>query len=69
MTDHDFVDKKALSERDICTKFMTPAITTVAGWTLMQFSEELTLEACLQPVDAKWERGRLVRAVMAGVGS
>lgn len=37
------VDKKALSERDICTKFITPAIKDVAGWDLMQFSEELTL--------------------------
>jgi len=37
------VDKKSLSERDICTKFITPAIKDVAGWDLMQFSEELTL--------------------------
>jgi len=36
-------DKKSLSERDICTKFITPAITDVAGWKLWQFSEELTL--------------------------
>ena len=43
MTDHDPIDKKALSERDICTKFITPAIKDVAGWNLMQFSEELTL--------------------------
>lgn len=43
MTDHDFIDKKALSERDICTKFITPAIKDVAGWDLMQFSEEFTL--------------------------
>lgn len=28
-------DKKALSERDICTKFVTPAIVT-AGWDLMR---------------------------------
>jgi type I site-specific restriction endonuclease len=44
MTDHDPIDKKALSERDICTKFITPAIKDVAGWDLMQFSEEFTLE-------------------------
>ena len=43
MTDHDPIDKKALSERDICTKFITPAIKDVAGWDLMQFSEEFTL--------------------------
>jgi type I restriction enzyme, R subunit len=43
MTNHDFVDKKALSERDICTKFITPAIKDVAGWDLLQFSEEFTL--------------------------
>jgi type I restriction enzyme R subunit len=28
-------EKKALSERDICTKFVTPAIVA-AGWDLMQ---------------------------------
>jgi type I restriction enzyme, R subunit len=43
MTDHGPIDKKSLSERDICTKFITPAIKDVAGWDLMQFSEELTL--------------------------
>ncbi|MGB8983371.1 MAG: DEAD/DEAH box helicase family protein [Anaerolineales bacterium] len=43
MTDHDFVDKKSLSERDICTKFITPAIRDVSGWTDLQFFEEFTL--------------------------
>ena len=43
MNDQDKIDKKALSERDICTKFITPAITTVAGWSNMQFFEEFTL--------------------------
>lgn len=43
MTDHDFIDKKTLSERDICTKFITPAIKEVAGWSLAQFYEEFTL--------------------------
>lgn len=33
-----------LSERDICTKFITPAILQ-AGWTLNQFREEVTLTA------------------------
>jgi len=43
MTSNDNIDKKSLSERDICTKFITPAIKDVAGWDLMQFSEEFTL--------------------------
>jgi type I restriction enzyme, R subunit len=43
MTDHDLIDKKALSERDICAKFITPAIKEVAGWTITQFYEEFTL--------------------------
>jgi type I restriction enzyme R subunit len=43
MADHDFIDKKALSERDICTKFITPAIKEVAGWGIAQFYEEFTL--------------------------
>ena len=42
MTD-DTIDKKALSERDICTKFITPAIKEVAGWSIAQFYEEFTL--------------------------
>ena len=33
------MDKKALSERDICTKFITPAIVK-AGWRMNQFREE-----------------------------
>lgn len=37
------LDKKSLSERDICTKFITPAIKDVAGWDLTQFFEEFTL--------------------------
>jgi len=43
MTDHDPIDKKNLSERDICTKFITPAIKDVAGWNITQFYEEFTL--------------------------
>lgn len=43
MTEHDPIDKKALSERDICTKFITPAIKEVAGWGITQFYEEFTL--------------------------
>ncbi len=37
------IDKKALSERDICTKFITPAIKN-SGWNLTtQVREEVTL--------------------------
>lgn len=36
------LDKKSLSERDICTKFITPAIYQ-AGWTLQQFREEVQI--------------------------
>jgi type I restriction enzyme R subunit len=35
-------DKQSLSERDICTKFITPAIQQ-AGWTLQQFREEVKI--------------------------
>ena len=36
------IDKKKLSERDICTKFITPAIER-AGWNkLTQLMEEVT---------------------------
>jgi type I restriction enzyme, R subunit len=35
-------DKKSLSERDICTKYITPAITK-AGWDLRsQIREEVS---------------------------
>ena len=37
------IDKKSLSERDICTKYITPAIMDVAGWNISQFLEEFTL--------------------------
>jgi type I restriction enzyme, R subunit len=37
-------DKKALTERDICTKFITPAIIETAGWDRdTQLREELSL--------------------------
>ncbi|MGJ0431523.1 EcoAI/FtnUII family type I restriction enzme subunit R [Methylobacter sp.] len=36
------MDKKKLSERDICTKFITPAILE-AGWQQSQFREEVKL--------------------------
>lgn len=36
------MDKKHLSERDICTKFITPALEQ-AGWSQTQFREEVKL--------------------------
>ncbi|MCA8067367.1 EcoAI/FtnUII family type I restriction enzme subunit R [Burkholderia sp. AU38729] len=36
------MDKKELSERDICTKYITPAIQQ-AGWQMHQFREEVNL--------------------------
>ena len=38
------MDKYQLSERDICTKFITPAIVQ-AGWQQHQFREEVGLTA------------------------
>lgn len=43
MSDDNAINKKSLSERDICTKFITPAIQNVAGWSISQFYEEFTL--------------------------
>lgn len=40
----DIFDKKTLTERDICTKFITPAIVETAGWNRdTQIREELSL--------------------------
>ncbi|MEH2355954.1 EcoAI/FtnUII family type I restriction enzme subunit R [Nostoc sp.] len=40
----DVPDKKSLSERDICTKYITPAIVEQAGWNLyIQMREEVVL--------------------------
>ena len=38
------LDKSTLSERDICTKYITPALIN-AGWSEHQFLEEVTLTA------------------------
>ena len=35
------MDKKKLSERDICSKFINPALEQ-AGWTTHQIREEVT---------------------------
>jgi len=49
------MDKKQLSERDICTKYITPALEQ-AGWDIAtQIREEFSLT-----------RGRVVRALICG---
>jgi type I restriction enzyme R subunit len=49
-------NKKALSERDICTKYITPAIVQTAGWNLYtQIREEVTFTA-----GRVYVRGKLV---------
>ncbi len=42
MGEHSAMDKYQLSERDICTKFITPSIVQ-AGWQQHQFREEVKL--------------------------
>jgi type I restriction enzyme R subunit len=52
----DAVDKKSLSERDICTQFITPAIVQ-AGWALAtQVREEVTFTKGRVLVDGKQHR-------------
>ena len=57
------IDKKALSERDICTQFITPAITG-AGWDLQtQLREEVSFTAGQIIVKGKIiKRGKAKRA-------
>ncbi len=41
------MDKRALSERDICTKFITPALRQ-AGWDeMLQIREEVGFNECV----------------------
>ena len=56
-------DKKSLSERDICTKFITPAVVA-AGWDPQtQLREEVYLTAGRIVVRGKkWTRGKAKRA-------
>ena len=57
------IDKKSLSERDICTKFITPAITK-AGWDIdTQVREEFSFTKGRIIVRGKLvSRGRAKRA-------
>jgi len=57
------LDKKTLSERDICTKFLTPAIAH-AGWNIQtQIREEVTFTAGRIKVRGKLvARGKAKRA-------
>jgi len=59
----DEIDKKALSERDVCTKYITPAITGV-GWDLhAQIREEVSFTAGRIIVKGKKiSRGKAKRA-------
>ena len=49
------MDKRQLSERDICTKFITPAIRQ-AGWPQHQFREVVSLTdgRVMVSVVARW---------------
>lgn len=53
-----FVGKKSLSERDICTKYITPPILE-AGWLQHQFREEVKFTDCRVMV-----RGKLAAQVI-----
>ena len=59
----NYINKKSLSERDICTKFVTPAIEK-AGWdVLTQLREEVTFTAGRIKVRGKLvARGKSKRA-------
>lgn len=60
----DIFDKKNLTERDICTKYITPAIVDTAGWDRdTQIREELSLTKGKIHVRGKLHsRGKLKRA-------
>jgi type I site-specific restriction endonuclease len=51
--------KKGLTERDICTKFITPALIIAAGWDLhTQIREEVTFTKGRIIVRGKLPRAR-----------
>jgi type I restriction enzyme R subunit len=68
------VDKRSLSERDICTRFITPALRQ-AGWDEMsQIREEVSFTKCRIIVRgklvsrAKAKRAETVRGNIGSVG-
>lgn len=50
------MDKVLLSERDICTKFITPALQA-AGWQQHEFREKVQLTAGRVMVRVSWPLG------------
>ena len=62
MRDMQSIDKKVLSERDICTKYITPAVVQ-AGWNLYtQIREEVTFTRGRVIVKGRlWNRGEAKR--------
>ena len=53
----DFMDKRNLTERDICTKFITPALRN-AGWDeMLQIREEFSFTKGRIIVRGKLGRG------------
>ena len=74
-------DKKNLTERDICTKFITPSIVETAGWDRdTQLREELSWETLNQTVNycncddlpgycSEWLLERRTAKPEAGTGS
>jgi type I restriction enzyme R subunit len=56
------MDKRGLSERDICTKFITPALRK-AGWDeMLQIREEVSFTKGRIIVRGKLSRGQAKRA-------
>jgi type I restriction enzyme R subunit len=56
------MDKRSLSERDICTKFITPALRN-AGWDeMLQIREEWASPRAGSSCAASWSRGKGKRA-------
>ena len=62
MWDMETINKKDLSERDICTKYITPAVVQ-AGWNLYtQIREEVTFTKGRVIVKGRsWSRGEAKR--------
>ena len=56
------MDKRSLSERDICTKFITPALRGPDGTEMSQFREEVTFTAGASSCAAGWSRAASANA-------